>query len=56
MPNPVIAIKIKDAFKLDKSATKPIKGGPIKNPKKEMVETMAKATPGEYNFDLPATL
>jgi hypothetical protein len=56
IPSPVKATKVKEAFKLNKSAINPIKGGPIKNPKKEMVEMMANATPGEYILDLPAVL
>ncbi len=34
----------------------PISGGPIKKPKKPMVDTAAIATPADITFDLPAAL
>ena len=43
---PTNAISAKDPFKPINSATNPISGGPNKNPKKEMVETIAMASPG----------
>src|SRR3712207_1491167 len=51
-----MAIIKKDTRKLVAPATKPIRGGPIKKPKKPMVDTAAKATPGDNTFDLPAAL
>jgi len=44
---PLRATKMKETFKSNKSAINPIKGGPIRKPKKEIVETKAKATLGE---------
>ena len=56
IPSALTATIAKDVFKLNKSATNPINGGPSKNPKKEIVDTKAKATLGAYNFDRPAML
>lgn len=53
---PIKAISVNEARKVNKPATKPITGGPIKNPTKPMVETAAKATPGDMVFDFPAAL
>lgn len=54
--NPIIAITVNDQRKPAISAIKPIKGGPIKNPKNPIVETAAKATPGDMVFDFPVAL
>ena len=54
IPSPLIDMSAKETCKSNKSAINPIKGGPNKNPKKEIVETKAKATLGEYNLDRPA--
>ena len=35
---------------------KPITGGPSRNPKNPIVETVASATPGSIVFDRPAKL
>ena len=53
---PIRAITAKDNRKLDIPASTPISGGPIKNPKKLMVDTDARAMPGDNIFDLPAAL
>lgn len=47
---------VNDQRKPANSAINPIKGGPIKNPRKPMVDTAANATPGDIVFDLPAAL
>jgi len=54
IPRPLQAMIRKETFKSSHSATNPIRGGPTKNPKKERVETRARATPGEYILDRPA--
>jgi len=54
--NPIIAITVNDQRNPAISAIKPIKGGPIKNPKNPIVETAAKATPGDMVFDFPVAL
>lgn len=56
IPNPFIAMRANEIFRLNKSAINPIIGGPIKNPKNEIVETKAKATLGANCLDLPAML
>jgi hypothetical protein len=53
---PITAIIRKDIRRLDNPATIPIIGGPIKNPKKPMLDTAANAMPGEMVVDLPAWL
>ena len=54
--SPINAMIKNEIFKLVAPATKPINGGPDKNPKKPMVDTAANATPGDMVFDLPASL
>ena len=54
--NPINAIMMKDMRRLDAPATMPIRGGPIKNPKKPMLDTAASATPGDISLDFPAVL
>ena len=46
----------KEMRRLNKPATKPIIGGPIKKPKNPMLDTAANAIPGEMVVDLPAWL
>ena len=53
---PINAIKTKDALKVASPAIKPMMGGPNKKPIKPIVDTAAKATPGDMVFDLPAAL
>jgi hypothetical protein len=54
--NPIKAITANDKRRLDIPASKPIRGGPIRNPKKLIVDTDANAIPGDSFFDLPAAL
>ena len=54
VPNPRMAIKVNDQRKLIACAIKPINGGPIKKPRKPMVDTAAKAAPALIVVDLPA--
>lgn len=54
--NPIRAITAKDKRKPDIPASTPTSGGPIRNPKKLMVDTDARAMPGDSIFDLPAAL
>jgi hypothetical protein len=54
--NPIAAMTTKDIRRLEMPAIIPINGGPIKKPKKPMVETAAIATPADITFDLPAAL
>ena len=49
-------MKTKDALNVAKPAINPMIGGPTKKPIKPMVETAARATPGDMVFDLPAAL
>lgn len=42
--------------KLKMPATNPMIGGPAKKPRKPILETAAKAIPGDICFDLPASL
>ncbi len=56
VPNPSTATNAKEALKLSACATKPIKGGPMKNPRKPIDDTDAMATPGGTVVDLPARL
>ena len=51
---PIKAIIEKETLRSVAPATKPIKGGPIKKPKKPIVETAAIATPAESFLDFPA--
>ena len=53
---PMTAIKTNDARKVASPAMKPISGGPTKNPIKPIVDTAARAAPGDMVFDLPAAL
>ena len=53
---PIIAITVNDQRKPASSAIKPIKGGPIKNPRNPIVDTAANATPGDIVFDFPVAL
>lgn len=54
--NPTTAITAKDKRKPAASAIKPINGGPIKNPRKEIDDTAASANPGFMVADFPARL
>lgn len=56
VPKPSKAIIKNDILRLVNSATKPITGGPIKNPRKLMVETDARAALGDILVDFPARL
>ena len=56
MLNPIIAITTKEMRRLEIPAIIPINGGPIRKPKKPIVETAAMATPADITFDLPAVL
>jgi len=53
---PITAIKRKEIRRLDKPAINPISGGPIKKPRKPIVDTAAMATPGDITVYLPAAL
>ncbi len=53
---PIHAINKKEMRKLKAPAIIPIRGGPIKNPKKPILETAVNAIPGEVIFDFPASL
>ena len=53
--NPTNAITVKDQRRLNMPAIKPIIGGPIKKPRKPIVETAARAMPGCRVVDLPAS-
>ena len=53
---PITAITANDNLRLDIPASIPINGGPVRKPKKLMVDTDASATPGDNIFDLPAAL
>lgn len=50
------AIKENETRKLVAPATNPISGGPNRKPINPIVETAARATPGDITFDLPAAL
>lgn len=54
--NPITAIIKKDILKLVAPATIPMRGGPIKKPRKPIVETADKPTPGDNFLDFPAAL
>lgn len=54
VPKPSTAINKNEKRKLANSAIKPITGGPIKKPRKLMVETAASAALGDIFLDLPA--
>lgn len=54
--NPIIAITVNDQRNPAISAIKPIKGGPIRNPRNPIVETAANATPGDMVVDFPVAL
>ena len=54
--NPIIAMTVNDHRKPAISAIKPMRGGPIKNPRNPMVDTAAKATPGDMVVDFPVAL
>ena len=54
--NPITAITTKEMRRLEIPAIIPIKGGPIRKPKKPIVDTAAIATPADITFDLPAEL
>ena len=54
--NPIAAITTKEIRRLERPAIIPISGGPIKKPKKPIVETAAMATPADITLDLPAAL
>ena len=56
MVNPIAAIIKKETLKLEIPATNPIKGGPMRKPKKPMVETAVIAIPTSSFFDFPAAL
>ena len=53
---PTKDIKANEAFKPIHSAINPISGGPSKNPKKEIVETIAMAIPVGNEVELAARL
>ena len=53
---PMHAIVANDHLKFDACAINPISGGPIKNPKKPIVETVAIAIPELILRDFPAML
>lgn len=46
VPIPIRATMANDQRRFNASAIKPIKGGPIKNPRKPIVETAASAAAG----------
>ncbi len=48
-------MSVKDQRKLEAWAIKPIRGGPIKNPRKLIVETAASANAGDIVVDFPAS-
>ncbi len=50
------AITEKDNLRLETPAKIPINGGPMRKPKKLIVETAASAIPGDSVFDFPAAL
>ena len=54
VPSPSKAITAKDQRKLDNWAINPISGGPNKKPRKLMLETAARANPGDMVLDFPA--
>src|SRR4051812_4407379 len=54
--SPMMAMIKKDMRRLNNPATIPMSGGPIKNPRKPMLETAASAIPGETFFERPASL
>ena len=56
VPNPKKAISVKDHCNPKASAIKPIMGGPTKNPRNPILDTAAKAIPGDSLVDLPAWL
>ena len=56
VPNPSTATIANEALKLRACAIKPIKGGPMKKPRKPIDDTDAMATPGGTDVDLPAKL
>ena len=49
-------MKVNDQRKLKAWAMKPIMGGPIRNPIKPILETVANATEGANFFEFPAAL
>ena len=54
--SPIKAIRKNETRRLNNPASNPITGGPSKNPRKPMVETVASATPAESFVVLPAAL
>ena len=56
IPSPKSENKVKDQRRLDNSAIYPINGGPIKKPKKLMLDTKAIAIPGGMVGCFPAKL
>ena len=54
--SPMHAISASDQRRLDACAMKPISGGPIRKPKKPIVETVAIAIPELILRDFPAKL
>ncbi len=54
VPKPNMAMSANDHLKLIACATNPISGGPIKNPKNPMVETVASAVLADMVFERPA--
>lgn len=55
VPKPSNAMSVNDQRKLDAWAIKPISGGPIKKPRKLMVETAASAIAEGIVVDFPAS-
>ena len=53
---PINAIRKKETRRLKRPASNPITGGPNKNPRKPIVETVAKANPAESFVVFPAAL
>lgn len=53
---PTTAISANENLKPENPAIIPIIGGPIKNPKKLIVDTEANALPGDVLVDFPAAL
>ena len=56
MMDPRTAIRPSETRRLKAWAIKPIKGGPKRKPRYPMVDTAARATPGERVFERPAAL